>query len=44
MLIETTGGFDYTAGQCLQWMSEVGFRDTYVRHLTGPDSMAVGFK
>jgi 2-polyprenyl-3-methyl-5-hydroxy-6-metoxy-1,4-benzoquinol methylase len=44
MLIETPGGFDYTGADCIGWMKEAGFRDTYVEHLIGPDSMVVGFK
>jgi hypothetical protein len=44
MLIETPGGFDYTGADCRGWMEEAGFRDTYVEHLVGPDSMVVGFK
>jgi 2-polyprenyl-3-methyl-5-hydroxy-6-metoxy-1,4-benzoquinol methylase len=44
MLIETPGGFDYTGADCIGWMKEAGFRDAYVEHLTGPDSMVVGFK
>jgi len=44
MLIETPGGFDYTGAECTGWMKEAGFRDTYVEHLVGPDSMVVGFK
>jgi hypothetical protein len=44
MLIETPGGFDYTSGDCCSWMSDVGFEDTYVEHLAGPDSMVVGIK
>lgn len=44
MLIETTGGFDYTAADCRQWMHQAGFRDISVRHLSGPDSMVVGIK
>jgi hypothetical protein len=44
MLIETKGGFDFTGADCCGWMREVGFRDTYVEHLDGPDSMAVGIK
>jgi len=44
MLIETPGGFDYTGADCVEWMKEAGFRDTYVQHLVGPDSMAVGIK
>ncbi len=44
MLIETPGGFDYTGADCQAWMQEAGFRDTYVQHLVGPDSMVVGIK
>jgi ubiquinone/menaquinone biosynthesis C-methylase UbiE len=44
MLIETPGGFDYTGADCIGWMQEAGFRDAYVEHLAGPDSMVVGFK
>ncbi|MGB9282300.1 MAG: methyltransferase [Pseudonocardiaceae bacterium] len=44
MLIETPGGFDYTGADCRAWMQEAGFRDSYVEHLVGPDSMVVGIK
>ncbi len=44
MLIETPGGFDYTSADCSSWMRETGFRETYVEHLVGPDSMVVGIK
>jgi len=44
MLIETQGGFDYTGAECMGWMKEVGFRETRVEHLVGPDSMVVGIK
>ena len=44
MLIETPGGFDYTGADCRGWMEEAGFRDSYVEHLVGPDSMVVGIK
>ena len=44
MLIETAGGFDYTGADCSGWMREVGFEETYVEHLVGPDSMVVGIK
>ena len=44
MLIETPGGFDYTGADCCGWMQEAGFRDSYVDHLAGPDSMVVGIK
>ena len=44
MLIETAAGFDYTGADCCTWMKEVGFRETRVEHLVGPDSMVVGIK
>jgi precorrin-6B methylase 2 len=44
MLIETPGGFDYTAADCQAWMRQAGFRDTYLEHLAGPDSMIVAIK
>ena len=30
MPIETDGGFDYTAADCMGWMKEASFRDTVV--------------
>jgi SAM-dependent methyltransferase len=44
MLIETPGGFDYTAADCAAWMTEAGFRETRAQHLVGPDAMVVGIK
>ncbi len=44
MLIETSGGFDYTGADCCQWLRQAGFRQTRVEHLLGPDSMVVGIK
>ncbi|CAM3926923.1 methyltransferase [Nocardiopsis rhodophaea] len=44
MLVESPGGFDYTGADCLGWMAEAGFRDCYVEHLAGPESMVVGVK
>lgn len=44
MLIESPGGFDYTGADCSGWMRAVGFRETRVEHLVGPDSMVVGIK
>lgn len=44
MLIETTGGFDYTAADCMGWMRAAGFRETRAEHLVGPDSMVVAIK
>ena len=44
MLIETPGGFDYTAADCRGWMKQAGFRKTQVVPLVGPDSMVFGIK
>lgn len=44
MLIETTGGFDYTGAECQAWMKEAGFGETRVERLVGPDSMVIGIK
>lgn len=44
MLLATHDGFGYTGAQCLSWMSDIGFRDSYVQPLAGPDSMIVGLK
>jgi hypothetical protein len=44
MLIETEGGFDYTAADCEAWMKEAGFTTTRSEHLVGPDSMVIGTK
>jgi hypothetical protein len=44
MLIETDGGFDYTAADCMSWMTDAGFTSTRAEHLVGPDSMVVGVK
>jgi hypothetical protein len=44
MLIETPGGFDYTAAECMEWMRAAGFTSTRAEHLAGPDSMVVAIK
>jgi hypothetical protein len=44
MLIETRGGFDYTAAECQAWMSDAGFRQTRREKLTASESMVVGIK
>lgn len=44
MLIETRGGFDYTAADCAAWMVEAGFRQTQKVKLTGSESMVIGIK
>jgi SAM-dependent methyltransferase len=43
MLIEDHG-FDYTGADCRGWMADVGFSESYVEHLVGPDSMVVAIK
>lgn len=44
MLIETEHGFDYTAADCMGWMTDAGFSRTRAEHLVGPDSMVIGVK
>ncbi|MFI1915326.1 methyltransferase [Nocardia sp. NPDC020380] len=44
MLIETPGGFDYTAADLRNWLSEAGFRDPVTEHLTGAESMVWAVK
>ena len=44
MLIETKHGFDYTAADCMGWMTNAGFCTTRAEHLVGPDSMVIGIK
>jgi hypothetical protein len=44
MLLESSGGFEYTGADCCGWMHETGFTRTYVEHLVGPPSMVVGIK
>jgi hypothetical protein len=44
MLIETTGGFDYTGADCQGWMRSAGFSATRVEPLVGATSMVVGKK
>ncbi len=44
MLIETPGGFDYTASQFDRWAREAGFSHTEIRPLTGPTSAAIAWK
>jgi hypothetical protein len=44
MLIETERGFDYTASDCMDWMTDAGFASTRAEHLIGPDSMVIGVK
>jgi hypothetical protein len=43
MLIEGLG-FNFTGADCRGWMADAGFRESYVEHLVGSDSMVVGIK
>jgi precorrin-6B methylase 2 len=44
MLIETPAGYDYTAGQCIDWLHRAGFEGGEARPLPGPDKMVVARK
>ena len=44
MLINTSGGFGYTASECMGWMREAGFQNTRAEPLVGSDTMVVGIK
>lgn len=44
MLIETHGGFDYTAADFTGWAREAGFARVRKMHLSGPTSAMVAFK
>jgi hypothetical protein len=44
MLLMTAGGFDFTGPDCIEWMSEAGFRDMRVVALTAGQSMVIGTK
>lgn len=44
MLIETSGGFDYSGADCKGWMRDAGFSSTSQHHLVGPDAMVIGIK
>ena len=44
MLIETAGGFEYTAAQCREWMSHVGFRDIRTQLLDDVHTAVIGIK
>lgn len=44
MLIETDGGFDYTAAEFEDWTREAGFTSTQVMHLEGPASALIAYK
>lgn len=44
MLIETPGGFDYTAADFVGWAREAGFSRIRKMHLTGPSSAMIAYK
>jgi precorrin-6B methylase 2 len=44
MLIETAGGFEYTAAQCVGWMDDCGFDEMRVEPLDERESAVVGVK
>ncbi len=44
MLIETTGGFDYTGSDFAGWAKAAGFRDVKLLPLAGPTSAAIAYK
>jgi O-methyltransferase domain/Dimerisation domain len=44
MLVETSGGFDYTGADCIGWMEAAGFKKVGREHLCGSCSMVVGTK
>lgn len=44
MLLESSGGFDYTGADCQAWMREAGFSSTRVEPLVGGYSMVIGLK
>jgi O-methyltransferase domain/Dimerisation domain len=44
MLIETRGGFDYTAADCIGWMNAAGFSATRVLPLAGPHRAVIATK
>jgi hypothetical protein len=44
MLIMTSGGFDFTAADCIGWMRAAGFCDMRVEALTSEITMVVGLK
>ncbi|RUU12842.1 methyltransferase, partial [Mesorhizobium sp. USDA-HM6] len=44
MLVNTSGGFDYTRAEGIGWIKEAGFAEVRCEHLAGPHSIIVGIK
>ena len=42
MLIQTDGGSEFTEEECMTWMREVGFDETYVVPLAAKHTAVVG--
>jgi SAM-dependent methyltransferase len=44
MAVVTEGGFDFTGGECLGWMQEVGFSEARIKPLPAQHHLIVGTK
>jgi hypothetical protein len=44
MLIETSGGYDFSVLDFTGWAREAGFREVYDMNLTGPSSAVIALK
>jgi hypothetical protein len=44
MLIETQGGSEYTAAECISWFEQAGFGETYIEPLGDMHKAVIGFK
>jgi len=44
MLIETSGGFEYTSAECISWMQQSGFCGVRLEPLDGIHTAVIGFK
>ncbi|MCW2494434.1 methyltransferase [Jatrophihabitans sp.] len=44
MLVDTHGGFNFTAADCVSWIAEAGFSSWRVEPLVPPDSLVVAVK
>lgn len=44
MLVDTPGGFNFTAGECTDWLRSAGFSQVRVEPLAEPDSLVIAVK
>ena len=44
ILTTRVGGSASTCSECRRWIADVGFKDSYVKPVVGPDSIMVGVK